>query len=73
MSSKITIIPTVKAQGIKILNIKTGETTFANLDNIFPDGETIDITWNRGQENQKEKIWKEIEPRLIDRLDEIKN
>jgi hypothetical protein len=73
MGSKITIIPKVSAIGIKTLNIKTGEVWYVNLDNILPEGEIIEITWNKGKENQKAKIWKEIETLLIERLDDLKN
>ena len=72
MSRTIEIIPKVKVQGIRILNLATQEKGFTSIENLFQEGEKIVITIFP-EENPADKIREAMREEIIIRLEAAKN
>ena len=73
MSRTVEFIPKVRVGGIEYINLATGEKSFASVDNIFPEGERISITYNPNTENYIDAIRAQMRDSIIERLDKAKN
>jgi len=73
MSRTVEFIPKVRVAGIPYINLATGEESFASVDNIFPEGERISITYNPNTENYIDAIRRQMRDSIIKRLDDAKN
>ena len=72
MSRTIQIIPRVKVQGIPVRNLATGGESWTSFDNIFSQGETLEVIISP-YENPVDKIREEVREKIIEKLTLAKN